>query len=236
LAGSGDEATKPRPRQWPWTALSPNPIVKPGARRPLGHIPPCLPSRAERPPSGLEWLHEIKHDGFRILARRDATSVRLITRAGNDFSSRFPFITMALGKLPVRSCLIDGEAIVCDENGLAVFDLIRRHGALASAVHCAFDLLELDGRDLRREPIEKRKALLAKLLRGSRLSIVLNEHFTENGEIVFQRACALGCEGIVSKRLGSTYRSGRSASWLKIKNPMAPAVKRWGNKRRSHAR
>ena len=120
------------PRQWPWTALSPNPIVKPGARRPLGHIPPCLPSRAERPPSGPEWLHEIKHDGFRILARRDATSVRLITRAGNDFSSRFPFIAMALGKLPVRSCLIDGEAIVCDENGLAVFDLIRRHGALAT--------------------------------------------------------------------------------------------------------
>jgi hypothetical protein len=71
----------------------------------------------------------------------DATGVRLITRAGNDFSSRFPFIAMAVGKLPVRSCLIDGEAIVCDENGLAVFDLIRRHGALASAVLCAFPVL-----------------------------------------------------------------------------------------------
>ena len=91
---------------------------------------------------------------------------------------------MAVGKLPVRSCLIDGEAIVCDENGLAVFDLIRRHGALASAVHCAFDLLELDGRDLQREPIEERKRLLAKLLRGSNLSIVLNEHFEEAGAIV----------------------------------------------------
>jgi bifunctional non-homologous end joining protein LigD len=76
----------------------------------------------------------------------------VITRAGNDFASRFPLIAMAVGKLPVRSCLIDGEAIVCDETGLAVFDLIRRHGALASAVHCAFDLFELDGRDLRREP------------------------------------------------------------------------------------
>jgi bifunctional non-homologous end joining protein LigD len=82
--------------------------------------------------------------------------VRLITRAGNDFSGRFPFIAMAVGKLPVRSCLIDGEAIVCDENGLAVFELIRRHGAIASAVHCAFDLLELDGKDLRRQPIEER--------------------------------------------------------------------------------
>ena len=94
--------------------------------------------------------------------------MRLITRAGNDFSSRFPFIAMAVGKLPV---------IVCDKNGLAVFELIRRHGALASAVHCAFDLLELDRQDLRHEPIEKRKALLTKLLKGSHLSIVLNEHF-----------------------------------------------------------
>jgi bifunctional non-homologous end joining protein LigD len=75
-------------------------------------------------------------------------AVRLITRAGNNFSSRFPFIAIAVGKLPVRSCLIDGEAIVCDEDGLAVFDLIRRYGALTNAEQCAFDLLELDGRDL----------------------------------------------------------------------------------------
>ena len=174
-----------------------------------------------------------KHDGFRILARRDPAGVRLITRNGNDFSDRFPFIAMAVSKLPVRSCLIDGEAIVCDEKGLAVFDLIRRHGALASAVHCAFDLLELDGRDLRREPIEERKRLLAELLRGSNLSIVLNEHFTEDGAIVFREACKLGCEGIVSKRLGSPYRSGRSAHWVKVKNPKGPAVRReaeedWG--------
>jgi bifunctional non-homologous end joining protein LigD len=191
-----------------------------------GIIEPCLPSPAKARPSGSGWIHEIKYDGFRILARRDAAGVRLITRAGNDFSSRFPFIAMAVGKLPVRSCLIDGEAIVCDENGLAVFELIRRHGALASAVHCAFDLLELDGRDLRREPIEKRKALLAKLLRGSHLSIVLNEHFEEDGATVYRAACQLGCEGIVSKSFGSPYRSGRSPHWVKVKNPAAPAVKR----------
>src|ERR1700747_304553 len=132
----------------------------------LGIIEPCLPSPAKAPPSGPGWLHEIKHDGFRILARRDGAGVRLITRAGNDFSSRFPFIAMAVGKLPVWSCLIAGEAIVCDENGLAVFELIRRHGALASAVHCAFDLLELNGEDLRRQPIEERKWRLAKPLYG----------------------------------------------------------------------
>jgi bifunctional non-homologous end joining protein LigD len=200
-------------------------------------IEPCLPPPAKALPSGPGWLHEIKHDGFRILARRDNSGVRLITRAGNDFSSRFPFIATAVSKLPVRSCLIDGEAIVCDENGLADFELIRRYGSLDSAVHCAFDLLELDGRDLRREPLEKRKALLAKLLRGSHSSIVLNEHYEEDGAIVFREACRLGCEGVVSKRLGSRYRSGRSKYWVKVKNPKAPAVKReaeedWGRHRR----
>ena len=201
----------------------------------LGIIEPCLPSPAKAPPSGAGWLHEIKHDGFRILARRDAASVRLITRNGNDFTDRFPFIAMALKSLPVRSCVIDGEAIVCNENGLAVFELIRGHGSKTSAVLCAFDLLELDGKDLRRRPIEERKGLLAKLLHDSDsdLSIVLNKHYEEDGATVFREACRLGCEGIVSKPLGSTYRRGRSPLWLKVKNPNAPAVKReaeedWG--------
>ena len=199
----------------------------------LGIIEPCLPSPAKAPPSGPGWLHEIKHDGFRILARRGPAGVRLITRNGNDFTHRFPFIEMAIKSLPVRSCLIDGEAIVCDENGLAVFELIRRRGALASAVLCAFDLLELDGQDLRHQPIEERKRLLGQLLRGSHLSVVFNEHFDNDGAIVYREACKLGCEGIVSKRLGSPYRSGRSPHWVKIKNPKAPAVRReaeedWG--------
>ena len=98
---------------------------------------------------------------------------------------------------------------------------------------CAFDLLELNGKYLRRQPIEIRKHLLAKLLKGSQLSVVLNEHFEEDGASVYRAACHLGCEGIVSKRLGSPYRSGRSAHWVKVKNPIAPAVKReaeedWG--------
>ena len=121
----------------------------------LGMIEPCLPSPAKAPPSGPGWLHEIKHDGFRILARRDSAGVRLITRNGNDFTSRFPSIASAVAALPARSCLIDGEAILCDNNGLAIFDLIRGHGSKASTVLCAFDLIELDGRDLRRRPIEE---------------------------------------------------------------------------------
>jgi bifunctional non-homologous end joining protein LigD len=97
-----------------------------GTRPGLGIIEPCLPSPAKAPPSGPGWLHEIKHDGFRIMARRDGAGIRLITRHGNDFTGRFSFIATAVGKLPVRSCLIDGEAIVCDENGLAVFKQWRR--------------------------------------------------------------------------------------------------------------
>jgi bifunctional non-homologous end joining protein LigD len=105
----------------------------------------------------------------------------------------------------------------------------------------AFDLVELDGKDLRRSPIEHRKRMMAKLVRGPHPGVAFNEHYEGDGEIVFQRARALGCEGIISKRLGSPYRSGRSQDWLKIKNPAAPAVKReaeedWGNKRRSRWR
>ena len=99
----------------------------------------------------------------------------------------------------------------------------------------AFDLIELEGKDLCRLPIESRKRMLSKLVRGPRPGIVLNEHYEGDGETVFQHACKLGCEGIVSKRLGSTYSSGRSKYWLKVKNPKAPAVKReaeedWGKR------
>ncbi len=160
------------------------------------------------------------------MARRDLAGVRLMTRNGNDFTKRFPQIAAAAAALPVRSCLIDGEAIVCNEAGLAVFDLVRQHRHGQSAVLCAFDLIELDGRDLRRLPIEQRKQTLGKAIRGPNLGIVLNEHYDGDGQIVFRHACKLGCEGIVSKRLGSPYRSGRTLHWLKVKNPKAPAVTR----------
>jgi len=191
-----------------------------------GFVEPCLPSPAKAPPPGPNWLHEIKHDGFRIMALRDVTGVRLMTRKSNDFTCRFPLAAAAVAALPARSCLIDGEAIVTDESGLAVFELIRRHRYSGRAVLCAFDLLELDGQDLRRQPIEERKRMLAMLVRGPHPGIALSEHYVGDGEIVFEHACKLGCEGIVSKRLGSHYRSGRSTAWLKIKNPAAPAVRR----------
>jgi ATP-dependent DNA ligase len=196
------------------------------ARRGIGAVEPCLPSPAKEPPSGPGWIHEIKHDGFRIIARREGARVRLLTRAGNDFSWRFPLIGTAVGKLPVASCVIDGEAIVCDENGLADFELARRQRTAVDAILCAFDLVELDGEDVRRMPIEERKRLLAKLMAGAPAGMVLNAVFTADGGEVYKPACALGCEGIVSKRLGSPYKSGRSMHWVKVKNPAAPAIRR----------
>jgi bifunctional non-homologous end joining protein LigD len=193
---------------------------------PAAFIEPCLPRPAKQPPEGRGWIHEIKHDGFRIMVRRADGRVQLLTRKGNDFSRRFPQIVAALTVLPVRSCLIDGEAVVCNESGLAVFDLIRGYRHDAAAVLCAFDLLNLDGEDLRRTPIETRKLTLKTLLRGKHAGIVFNEHFAADGAIVYRQACTLGCEGIVSKRLGSSYRSGRADCWVKVKNPGAPAVRR----------
>ncbi len=211
-------------------------LLRERTRPGLGIIEPCLPSPAKAPPSGPDWIHEIKHDGFRILARRDSAGVQLITRNGNDFTSRVPLAVDAVTILPGRSFLLDGEAIVTNERGLAVFELTRRHRHGGDAVLIAFDLIELEGEDLRRVPIEQRKRKLAKLVRGPHPGIVLNEVFEGDGDILFEHACKLGCEGIVSKRLGSPYRSGRSPHWIKVKNPKAPAVKReaeedWGKMR-----
>jgi bifunctional non-homologous end joining protein LigD len=160
--------------------------------------------------------------------------LRLYTRNGYDFAGRFPQIVEAVSKLKARSCFIDGEAVVVDECGLSTFDLLRSWRHDHAAVLCAFDLIELDGEDLRRSPIEHRKCKLAKLVRGPHPGIAPNEHYEGDGAIVFKYACKLGCEGIVSKRRGSQYRSGRSAHWVKVKNPNAPAVKReaeedWGS-------
>jgi bifunctional non-homologous end joining protein LigD len=124
--------------------------------------------------------------------------------------------------------LIDGEVVICGEDGIPAFDRLRYgRQPQSEAVLFAFDLLELGGKDLRRAPLEERKAGLAKLIRKASWAIA------ERGDIVFRHACKLGFEGIVSKRLGSPYVSGRSRHWIKSKNPGAPAVKReaeedWG--------
>jgi len=187
-------------------------------------VEPCLPSPAERPPAGSDWIHEIKHDGFRLLARRGAAGVRLFTRNGYNWTERFPLIVEALSAVKVATCLIDGEAVTCDDSGLAEFNALR--GRRGDVHLCAFDLLEVDGRDLRNDPLADRRRLLARLVRKPRSGLVLNVQFEQDGQLVFEHACLLGCEGIVSKRKNSRYRSGRSRDWVKSKNPAAPALKR----------
>ena len=109
---------------------------------PAGFIAPCLPTRTDKLPSGSQWLHEIKHDGFRIIARKTGAQVRLYSRPGNDLTDRFPLIVETLARLRSRSCIIDGEAVACDDNGVASFDLIRHQHANDSIFLYAFDLIE----------------------------------------------------------------------------------------------
>jgi bifunctional non-homologous end joining protein LigD len=203
---------------------------------PAGFIAPCLPSKTDKLPSGGQWLHEIKHDGFRIIARKSGSRVRLYSRPGNDLTHRFPLIVEALARLRSRSCIIDGEAVACDDNGVASFNLVRYRHHDESIFLCAFDLIELNGDDLRPNPLAGRKATLEMMLAKAGPGIRFNEHTEGDGETVFRHACKLGLEGIVSKRRGSAYRSGRSPDWLKMKNANAPAVKReaeedWGRQR-----
>jgi bifunctional non-homologous end joining protein LigD len=208
----------------------------PSRTRPAGFIAPCLPTSSSHPPSGDLWLHEIKHDGFRVIARKEGKRVKLYSRPGNDLTHRFPLIVEALASLRSRSCMIDGEAVACGEDGVASFDRIRHRHHDADVFLYAFDLIELNGDDLRRDPLVVRKATLASVLGRAAPGLRFNEHLDEeNGPLVFAHACKLGLEGIVSKRRDSRYRSGRSPDWIKSKNPNAPAVRReaeeeWGRR------
>jgi bifunctional non-homologous end joining protein LigD len=165
-----------------------------------GFVPPCLPAKAPQPPAGDAWLHEIKHDGFRVIARKDGDRVRLYSRPGNDLTDRFQLIVEALVWLRSRSCIIDGEAVCCGDDGVPSFDRIRYRRHDASVFLYAFDLIELDGDDLRREPLDVRKATLVSLLRRAAPGLRLNEHIEADGPTVFAHACNMGLEGIVSKR------------------------------------
>jgi bifunctional non-homologous end joining protein LigD len=186
---------------------------------PAGFIAPCLPTKTVQLPSGGAWLHEIKHDGFRVIARKDGARVRLYSRPGNDLTDRFPLIVEALARLRSRSCIIDGEAVCCDENGVPSFDRIRYGRHDADVFLYAFDLIELNGDDLRRDPLEVRKATLASVLTKAGPGLRLNEHLEhDDGEVVFRHARKMGLEGIVSKRKGSPIAPGRSPDWLKMEN------------------
>jgi bifunctional non-homologous end joining protein LigD len=177
---------------------------------PVGFVQPCLPTGAKAPPSGKEWLHEIKQDGFRVIARKVGERVKLYSRPGNDLTRRFPLIVQAVAKLRASSCIIDGEAVACAEDGIACFELLLvRWDADGGVFLYAFDLIELDGDDLRHYPLIVRKTTLASLVARAAPGLRFNEHIEAEGIEVFNHACKLGLEGIVSKRKESRYRSGR---------------------------
>jgi bifunctional non-homologous end joining protein LigD len=195
-------------------------------RRSSGFIG-CQPSKVARPPSGPLWVHEIKHDGYRLMVRRDRARVRCFTRNGHDWADRFPAIVDAALHIKATSFLIDGEAVIARDDGTPDFHALRSQRRGHEAVLYAFDLIEHEGDDLRDLPLIKRKRQLAKLIgKAKRRAIVFTEHLTGDGPTVFDHVCRMGLEGIVSKRTDAPYRSGRSRSWLKAKNPASAAVRR----------
>jgi bifunctional non-homologous end joining protein LigD len=195
-----------------------------------GFVEPCLPTLGQAVPSGPHWAYEIKHDGFQFICWRNGALVRVFSRNGRDWTDRVPLIAEAIAKLRVKSVTLDGEGVVCRKDGVSDFDLLRaavgRKGSREAFLY-AFDLLELDGNDLRREPWQVRRETLASLLRKAAQGIGLCEHLeSADGETVFQHACQMGLEGIVAKPRDRPYRSGRSPDWVKVKNPDAPAATR----------
>jgi bifunctional non-homologous end joining protein LigD len=188
---------------------------------PTGFVEPCLPTASRTVPDGSRWAFEVKHDGFRFIARRDGDRVRVLSRNARDWSDRVPLIVEGMLALPVTSATIDGEGVVVDERGVTDFERLRsalaERGGSREAFLYGFDLLELGGEDLRQHPWEIRRATLTGLLRKARPGIRLSEHLDGDGETIFRHACALGAEGIVAKRRDRPYRSGRCADWVKVK-------------------
>ena len=186
-------------------------------------VPPSLATLRTAAPNGPGWIHEIKFDGYRIQARLDHGDVRLLTRKGLDWTSKFPNVAAAVAKLPAETALIDGEIVVEDERGVSVFSMLQaalKEGRRDAFVYYVFDLLHLDGRDLREPPLAERKAELERLLHGAKgigNAIRYSEHFDEDGALVLQQACRMTLEGIVSKRADAPYRSGRGEAFIKTK-------------------
>jgi bifunctional non-homologous end joining protein LigD len=184
-------------------------------------IAPQIPMLAAEPPHGQGWIHEIKHDGFRALLRIDRGKAQALTRNGYDWSDKYQRIVEACAKLTCGSVLIDGEVIVQNEKGVSDFAALR--AAIEREPHrlvfLAFDLLFLNGQDLRRAPLLERRARLEGLIPKDPCSAIqFSDHYDGEGIDLFKGACELGLEGIVSKRTAAPYLSGQSKLWLKIKN------------------
>jgi bifunctional non-homologous end joining protein LigD len=187
-----------------------------------GFIPPCLATLADKAPDSANWVHEIKFDGYRLQAHIDNGKVRLLTRKGLDWTRKFATTAKILAALPVETAVIDGELVVERPDGVSSFSLLQealKIEAHDTMVFYAFDLLHLDGDDLRSAPLDERKDALAKLLKKlpENGPLRLSESIDGKGTVLHASACRLGLEGIISKLRDAPYRSGRGNDWLKTK-------------------
>jgi ATP-dependent DNA ligase len=188
---------------------------------------PAIPTRGAKVPSSPEWIHEVKFDGFRLIVHRDGDRVRLITRGGYDWTKRYPWIVESALKNRAKQFVIDGEAVVLGVDGVSDFEALYSRRCDDQVQLYAFDLLTLDGDDLRQMPLSMRKTNLARLLARRPDGIFIAPF--EAGEIgpdLFRAACGMGLEGIVSKHRDRAYRGGPCSHWIKVKNPDSPAMKR----------
>ncbi|MCC8977199.1 RNA ligase family protein, partial [Bradyrhizobium brasilense] len=188
---------------------------------------PCIPMPGKVVPAGKDWLHEIKHDGYRLIVQRDGRRVRLFTRNGYDWADRFPLIREAALRNRCQRFVIDGEAVLLGIDGRSDFDGLhsRRHNDEVQLY--AFDILALEGDDLRELALHLRKAKLSRLFARRIDGIFLSDF--EQGEIgpdLYRQACLMGLEGLVSKHRDRPYRAGRSRDWIKVKNRKHPAMNR----------
>jgi bifunctional non-homologous end joining protein LigD len=188
---------------------------------------PCIPTRGSKVPDRHDWIHEIKHDGYRLIVQRDGKRLWLWTRNGHDWSDRFPLISEAALHNRNTSFVIDGEAVLLGVDGRSDFNGLHSRKHDVEVQFYAFDILVSDGEDLRRLPLDMRKANLARLLARRVDGIFLSDF--EQGEIgpdLFRHACLMGLEGLVSKHRESNYRGGRYDRWIKVKNQQHPAFGR----------
>jgi len=183
-------------------------------------VTPELALQATTPPSGAGWLHELKLDGYRIQARKDGDKVQLLTRTGLDWTHRMKTIAALVGDLQAEKAILDGEVVVLAEDGNTSFADLQaafQEGVKKPLSYFVFDLLHVNGHNLRGLPLVERKALLAALLEDGGDFLRLGEHIETSGEVFFEKACELHVEGIISKRAASKYSSGRGGDWLKLK-------------------
>lgn len=225
-------ATEPRPRSVSTPGRLPGtlPVALLGVLDDLPREPqpefiqPQLAQETEQPPEVPGWLHELKLDGYRMQARKSARGVQMLTRSGLDWTYRVPAVADAVAALACEACTLDGEVVVLAEDGTTSFAALQasfQHQEQHPLSFFCFDLLHLEGRNTRNLPLGERKAMLTALLAAQTpeeaVVLRLSEHLETSGRLMFEQACRLHAEGIISKRAADPYQPGKRASWLKSK-------------------